>query len=68
MQGQALHIKATGVVGVRLDEGPLPFARHAMRFAALGTAIRPNPGTPRRIGPVRALSLNDPIPAGPKVI
>jgi uncharacterized protein YbjQ (UPF0145 family) len=68
MQGQALHMKATGVVGVRLDEGPLPFARHAMRFAALGTAIRPNPGAHRRIGPVLALTLNDPLPAAPKVI
>lgn len=68
MQAQALKMKATGVVGVRLDEGPLSFAGHAMRFAAIGTAIRPLDGQHRRLQTTVTVSLNDPEQTVPKLI
>lgn len=68
MQAQALRMKATGVVRVRLSEGPLSFASHAMRFAAIGTAIRPIDGQSRRLQPTVAVSLNDAEQTVPKLI
>lgn len=68
MQAQAIKLKATGVVGVRQSEGPLPFAGHAMRFAATGTAIRPITGQGRRLRPTVTVSLDDPEQAAPKLI
>ena len=68
MQAQALKMKATGVVGVRLSEGPLAFAGHAMRFAAIGTAIRPIDAQNRRLNPTVTVSLNDEEQRVPKLI
>jgi uncharacterized protein YbjQ (UPF0145 family) len=68
MQAQALKLKAAGVVGVRLSEGTLAFAGHAMRFAAIGTAVRPIDGHNGRLNPTLAVSLDDAEQAVPKLI
>jgi uncharacterized protein YbjQ (UPF0145 family) len=39
MQSSGLQMAAAGVVGVRITEGPLSFARHVMGFTAWGTAV-----------------------------
>lgn len=40
MQRSALDVGADGVVGVKVTEGPMHFARHAVGFTAWGTAVR----------------------------
>lgn len=42
MQVSAQALEASGVVGVQVSEGPMEFARHAIRFTAWGTAVRPS--------------------------
>jgi len=39
MQRSALEMSAHGIVAVRVDEGPMPFARHVIRFSSWGTAV-----------------------------
>lgn len=39
MQGWVGRLGGTGVVGVQVSEGPMPFASHAVRFSAWGTAL-----------------------------
>lgn len=69
MQRQARRSKAAGVVAVRLDQGTMSFARHAMHFAALGTAIQAAPRTAhQRLRPVPAVNLNDPPLPPPHLI
>lgn len=59
MQSMAEAFSGQGVVGVRVSEGPLPFARHAIRFAAWGTVVRGS-GRPDTLGPPSVVvPLND---------
>ncbi|MGC8512745.1 MAG: heavy metal-binding domain-containing protein [Acidimicrobiales bacterium] len=51
MQSMASQLAGHGVVGVRVSEGPVPFARHALRFAAWGTVVKAS-GRPDELGPV----------------
>jgi uncharacterized protein YbjQ (UPF0145 family) len=39
MQRSGLQMASEGVVGVRITEGPMSFARHVMGFTAWGTAV-----------------------------
>jgi len=59
MQSSAITVGATGVVAVRVEEGPMPFAHHSIRFTAWGTAVRPGPSGHRRIAPQVVVSVND---------
>ena len=40
MQASVAGLGGAGVVGVQVSEGPMPFAAHAVRFTAWGTALR----------------------------
>ena len=40
MQRSGLDMGAQGIVGVRVAEGPMCFANHAIGFTAWGTAVR----------------------------
>ena len=40
MQSAVAALGGTGVVGVQVSEGPMPFAPHAVRFSGWGTALR----------------------------
>lgn len=59
MQRRASELGAGGVVGVTVSEGPMEFARHAVRFAAWGTAVRRS-GRPAVLPPVElVIDLDD---------
>ncbi len=60
MQSMALAVGASGVVEVKVAEGPMPFATHAVAFAAWGTAVRRDDTPGRRIDPAVVVSLDDP--------
>jgi len=60
MQAMALDVGASGVVEVKVIEGPMPFATHAVAFAAWGTAVRRAETIGRRIDPTLVVSLDDP--------
>ena len=62
MQSSALALKATGVVGVSITEGPLPFAGHAIGFCAWGTAVAVGHDGHLRIAPSMVVPLDDPVP------
>lgn len=68
MQAQAIHVRGAGVVGVQLWEGTLEFARHAMQFAAMGTAIAPSTPAGGSIVPAMALALDDRDQRLPRVL
>lgn len=51
MQSMASQLAGQGVVGVRVAEGPVPFARHALRFVAWGTVVTAS-GRPDELGSV----------------
>ncbi len=59
MQEAALEMHGTGVVDVKVEEGPLSFASHAVGFVALGTVVRLATSTHQRIHPTTVVSLND---------
>lgn len=59
MQQCALAMKGTGVVDVKVVEGPMYFAPHAVGFSAWGTVVRLTSGSHRRINPTMVVSLND---------
>lgn len=40
MQRSAISMGGKGIVAVQVTEGPMPFARHAVRFGAWGTSVR----------------------------
>jgi len=40
MQSSAIAMGGTGIVAVQVTEGPMSFARHAVRFGAWGTSVR----------------------------
>jgi uncharacterized protein YbjQ (UPF0145 family) len=60
MQSMALAVNASGVVEVKVAEGPMPFASHAVAFSAWGTAVRRSDTPGRRIDPAIVVSLDDP--------
>ncbi len=62
MQASALGLGATGVVAVRVSEGPMPFAHHAIRFTAWGTAVRLSPGGHQYLTPQVVVPLDDANP------
>ena len=61
MQGAALALHGGGVVDVKVTEGPLHFASHAVGFAAWGTAVRLKENSHQRLNPISVVSLNDPL-------
>ena len=61
MQKAALALHGEGVVAVKVTEGPLPFAPHAVGFAAWGTVVRLTKGSHQRLVPLSVVSLNDPV-------
>ena len=59
MQRSAGDLGGEGVVAVQVSEGPMEFARHAIRFTAWGTAVRRSE-RPSSLGRPRiVVSLND---------
>ncbi|HET9078330.1 MAG TPA: heavy metal-binding domain-containing protein [Acidimicrobiales bacterium] len=63
MQSSVRALGGTGVVGVQVAEGPMPFASHAVRFTAWGTALRPGDRPARLERPQVVVSLDDQVVA-----
>jgi uncharacterized protein YbjQ (UPF0145 family) len=59
MQSSALAMAAQGIVAVRVTEGPMSFAHHAIGFTAWGTAVRLVAESHRYLRPDVVLSLDD---------
>jgi uncharacterized protein YbjQ (UPF0145 family) len=63
MQTSALAMEGTGVVEVKVTEGPMAFAHHAVAFTAYGTVVRLLTGEHRQVGARMILPLDDPVRA-----
>ena len=63
MQQSALALKGTGVVDVKVVEGPMPFATHAVGFATWGTVVLLAKESHQLIHPGVVVSLDDPSTA-----
>ncbi|MGH9056813.1 MAG: heavy metal-binding domain-containing protein, partial [Acidimicrobiales bacterium] len=61
MQASALAFQASGVVAVRVSEGPMAFAGHSVGFTAWGTAVRLSPGGHNYLQPRVVVSLDDAV-------
>ncbi len=61
MQRSALHVGGEGVVEVKVTEGPMSFARHAVGFTAWGTAVRLVAEAHRFVRPEVVLPLDDAV-------
>lgn len=61
MQGTALRMGGTGVVGVRVEEGPMTFAHHAVGFTAYGTVVRLVAERHQGMQPSPVLALDDAV-------
>jgi uncharacterized protein YbjQ (UPF0145 family) len=61
MQRSALDVGGQGVVQVKVTEGPMSFARHAVGFTAWGTAVRLVAETHQFIRPDVILPLDDAV-------
>jgi uncharacterized protein YbjQ (UPF0145 family) len=59
MQERAIAMNGTGVVDVKVQEGPMSFAAHAVGFIALGTVVRLATPNHQLIHPTMVVSLND---------
>ncbi len=59
MQEVAIEMHGTGVVDVKVQEGPMRFASHAVGFVALGTVVRLAKPAHQLIHPMMVVSLND---------
>jgi uncharacterized protein YbjQ (UPF0145 family) len=59
MQTEAIRSSAKGVVAVSISEGPMQFARHAVRFTAWGTAVVPGPSGHQYVRPRVVLAADD---------
>jgi len=59
MQSAALAMKGTGVVEVKVFEGPMYFASHAVGFTAWGTVVRLREDEHRHVSPTMVVSLDD---------
>ena len=60
MQESALAMQGTGVVEVKVTEGPMDFAHHAVGFTAYGTVVRLEAGQHVKLAPHMVLPLDDP--------
>jgi len=61
MQRSALQVGGQGVVEVKVTEGPMSFARHAVGFTAWGTAVRLMAEAHQFVRPEVVLSLDDAV-------
>jgi uncharacterized protein YbjQ (UPF0145 family) len=61
MQRSALEAGGDGVVEVKVTEGPMHFARHAIGFTAWGTAVRLVAETHQFVQPQVVLPLDDAV-------
>jgi uncharacterized protein YbjQ (UPF0145 family) len=59
MQESALTLGGTGVVEVKVVEGPMSFASHAVKFVAWGTVVRLAASSHQLVQPTTVVSLND---------
>jgi uncharacterized protein YbjQ (UPF0145 family) len=59
MQSSALDMAAQGIVAVRVTEGPMSFAHHAIGFTAWGTAVRLVAESHQYLRPEVVLPLDD---------
>ncbi len=63
MQRAAIALHGSGVVEVKVVEGPMTFAPHAVGFTAWGTVVRLAAGQHRLMNPSMVVSLDDPVVA-----
>ena len=61
MQRSALAVGGQGVVEVKVTEGPMSFARHAIGFTAWGTAVRLEAEAHQFVQPEFVLPLDDAV-------
>jgi uncharacterized protein YbjQ (UPF0145 family) len=61
MQRSALDLGGTGVVEVKVTEGPMDFARHAVSFMAYGTVVHLVADEHQRIQPLVVVPLDDAV-------
>ena len=61
MQRSALQVGGQGVVEVKVTEGPMSFARHAVGFTAWGTAVRLVAEAHQFVKPEVVLPLDDAV-------
>ncbi len=61
MQRSALQAGGQGVVEVKVTEGPMSFARHAVGFTAWGTAVRLAAEAHQFVKPELVLPLDDAV-------
>ncbi len=61
MQRSALDMGAQGIVAVRVAEGPMWFAHHAIGFTAWGTAVRLEAKAHQYLQPQVVLPLDDAV-------
>jgi uncharacterized protein YbjQ (UPF0145 family) len=61
MQHSALEVGGEGVVEVKVTEGPVAFARHAVGFTAWGTAVKLVAEAHRFVEPQVVLPLDDAV-------
>jgi len=59
MQATAIAMGGQGVVEVKVTEGPMSFAHHAIGFTAWGTTVRLETGAHRYLTPQVVLALDD---------
>ena len=59
MQQSAITMGGKGIVEVKVTEGPMTFARHAIGFAAWGTAVRLEAASHQYLHPQVVLPLDD---------
>ncbi len=63
MQTAALELGGTGVVEVKVTEGPMDFAHHAVGFTAYGTVVRMLADQHHHVGARMILPLDDAVRA-----
>jgi uncharacterized protein YbjQ (UPF0145 family) len=61
MQQSAINVGGHGVVGVKVTEGPMSFARHAVGFTAWGTTVKLVADVHKNITPQVILPLDDAV-------
>ncbi len=61
LQASALSLGGQGVVAVRVWEGPVSFAAHAIQFSAVGTAVRLEADAHQYCQPQVVLPLDDSV-------
>jgi hypothetical protein len=61
MQTAAIDLGGSGVVEVKVTEGPMEFAHHAVGFTAYGTVVRLLADEHRHLGAKMVLPLDDPV-------